>query len=81
MGFTLFVLYFCYFRSHQSNQVEEERNEISKERDSCSQAKAALEQEKTRLKQEIREGVSIVENSKGQLNQQQNTIVSIVYLS
>ena len=72
-------MYLYNFRSHQENQVEEERNEISKERDSCRKDKAALEQEKTRLKKEISDGISIVENNKGKLHNQQNRIVRIVY--
>ena len=74
------LLVFLYnFRSLKENEVEEELAEISKERDSCRNDKVVWEKEKTRLKQEISDGISIVENNKGQLNNQQNRIVSMVY--
>ena len=74
------LLVFLYnFRSLKENEVEEELAEISKERDSYRNDKVVWEKEKTRLKQEISDGISIVENNKGQLNNQQNRIVSMVY--
>ena len=67
---------YCTLSTIREKELEETRDQITQDRDSCSKDKNKFEQEKNRLRTEISNGISIAENSKGQIAGLTNEIVS-----
>ena len=64
------------FRADRIKGLEDNSNAITRERDTCQKDKSVLEQEKAKLGKEVADSKSTNENSKTQINELQNEIVS-----
>ena len=64
------------FRADRIKGLEDNSNAITRERDTCQKDKGALDQEKAKLVKEVADSKSTNENSKTQINELQNEIVS-----
>jgi len=69
-------LFFIY-SSSRIQELEDSKSGLSKERDTCQEDKRKSEEEKSRLRKEIADNKSKNKNSKTQINELQNEIVSI----
>ena len=73
----LYALLYIIYSSSRIQELEDSKSGLSKERDTCQDDKRKSEEEKSRLRKEIADNKSKNENSKTQINELQNEIVSI----